>query len=135
MIDTVETFANDLQLSYVVERAISFDYDKLQPLWSVPVQWKITLRRRAGYGSTHGIYLHPGLQITTKKDLIETFLHEVGHAMEGFIYGRYGHSYNWVEQMIRLGQVPKRTHSIMSCMTKYIAQTTPVDIQKFIGSS
>jgi hypothetical protein len=125
---TVESFARELGLQDILSRAISFD-PRLEKTKQIPVAFNWNLKSCAGRGSTSKIHLHPGLRDQGKIALISTFLHEVAHAMEGLIYGgwKYGHGYNWFEQMIRLGQVPERTHNYAACRQRK-ADATEIEI-------
>jgi hypothetical protein len=116
--ENIAKFARELDCIYCIERAITFDPIPLAGIWNVPVMWNFSLRTSAGRASRHGIELHPGLLQATVEEYRNTFLHELAHICELRIYGTIGHSREWWEAMIRLGEKPwiTRHHNIASCL-------------------
>lgn len=115
---SVQAFAQEFGLIQVIARAISFHPNALAggKLYSVKVEWNHRLERSAGrFNSLRGIELHPGLAHAKPKDLHETFLHELAHAMQWLVYRKVDHGETWWEMMHQLGQKPRRTHSIPEC--------------------
>lgn len=115
---SVQAFAQEFGLIQVIARAISFHPAALGngKLYAVKVEWNHNLRKAAGrFSSIRGIELHPGLAHAKPKDLHETFLHELAHAMQFLVYGKVDHGETWWEMMHQLGQRPIRTHSIPEC--------------------
>jgi predicted SprT family Zn-dependent metalloprotease len=103
---TVLAFAELTDTFDVIERAVSFD-ERLEAVWPIKVEWNDKLKVSYGRGGpTHyGIKLHPALR-DHKKQLRNTFLHELAHCMEYILYKRCGHSQTFWEAMIRLGEKP-----------------------------
>lgn len=118
---SVRAFATEFGLIQVIDRAISFHPAALGngKLYSIKVDWNLSLRKAAGrFGTNQGIELHPGLAHAKPKDLHETFLHELAHAMQWLVYRKVDHAETWWEMMHQLGQKPTRTHSIPECSGK-----------------
>lgn len=109
---TIRTFAEMTNTSATIARAMSYD-TKLALLFDMPCGYSDRLKKSTGRGGHAGINLHPALR-NNPRQLRATFLHEVAHVMEWVCYKKCGHSYNWQEAMIRLGQNPheNRYHSI-----------------------
>lgn len=129
---SVRAFAEAQGLIQVIDRAISFHPAALGTgrLYAVKVDWNHRLERSAGrFNSLRGIELHPGLTHAKPKDLHETFLHELAHAMQWLVYAKVDHLETWWEMMHQLGQKPKRTHSIPECQGKI----TPASVGLNIG--
>jgi SprT-like family len=115
---SVRAFATEFGLVSVIDRAITFHPAALGNgrLYAVQVEWNHRLERSAGrFNSLRGIELHPGLAHAKAKDLHETFLHELAHAMQFLVYGKVDHLASWWEMMHQLGQKPTRTHNIPEC--------------------
>lgn len=124
---TVKSLAEELGLVHVIERAFSF-HDEYFPgqLWRVPVTLNDRLQRVAGKCrytqlgvEALALELHPALfgPFAKRNELVETFLHELAHAMAWERYGAIGrgHGEHWSEMMHQLGQRPVRCHCIAAC--------------------
>lgn len=114
--ETVAAFSARLHTDDVIRRAITFD-SRLTAVWAVPVVWNFRLKSTAGFARINPmqIELHPALNDATPTELRATFLHELAHICEFLIHGTMKHDYPWHEAMIRLGEVPHRTHNIAAC--------------------
>ena len=119
---TVRTIAEQLGVVRVIDRAISF-HERLPGtnpgLWGISVEYTARMQRRAGCfrGNEMAIELHPALAgpFAKRGEHIETFLHELAHAMQWIVYRRVDHGETWYEMMHQLGQQPKRCHNIAAC--------------------
>lgn len=92
---TVDQFATDIGVNAILTRALSFHPHIGTRIRGIRVEFDGGLKREAGQFSTQrGIRLHPGLMAPGKssKDLIETFLHELAHAMQWLAYSKIDHS-------------------------------------------
>lgn len=111
--ETVETMAKELGLIPILERAFSFHPTICISTLGTRVEWSNRLQTSAGYASgIRGITLHQSLRAALRDEWIETFLHEVAHMMQFYLYHEINHGASWWEMMHQLGQKPKRTHQI-----------------------
>ncbi len=127
---TVRSLAKELGLERVIDRGFSF-YETVSEskhvnfphtgLWGISVYQNDRLQRVAGkcrYVPME-LELHPALfgPFAQRNELIETFLHELAHAMAWVKYGSAGrgHGEHWWEMMHQLGQIPRRCHNIAAC--------------------
>ena len=121
---TVIDFSHEFELDLILTRAISYYPSSLDPqLLQIAVEFEPRLQSSAGmyYPRYRIIKLHPGLRTATRLEFIQTFLHEVAHAMQHLSKGWTDHSTSWVEMMHHLGQEPKICHNISSCQTRFTA--------------
>lgn len=119
---TVRTLAVELGLESVIERAFSFHPEWFPGgLWQIPVESNPRLERVAGRCRYNplGLELHSALfgPFAQRVELVDTFLHELAHAMAWERYGAIGrgHGEHWWEMMHQLGQRPIRCHNIAAC--------------------
>lgn len=126
---TVLNFAEHLDCVALINRAVSFD-ERLAAIYNVECKWSHNVKHSGGWGGRY-ITLAVGLQNASLEDQRNTFLHEVAHAMEFILYGRTGHSQNWWEAMIRLGQKPWETRYLSKSAVAALrdAQVSADDIE------
>lgn len=112
----VQEFAVQHGLAATLLRALSFHPTIGPRLLAVPVEYNPNLTTAAGQFTTRGgpprISLHLALPNEAPGELAATFLHEVAHAMQWFVYSEVNHSASWWEMMHQLGQRPTRLHTM-----------------------
>ena len=118
----VRSLAKEFHIEWMIERAFSFHPEYMPGgLWQTPVETNDRLQRVAGqcHYRPLRITLHPALfgPFAKPGELVETFLHELAHAMAVHRYGidARGHGAHWREMMHQLGQQPRRCHNIAAC--------------------
>ena len=163
---TIDSMATELELFLRVRDTLDEFISGSRPeFWTIPIVWNANLKNTAGYyyesivkthkveGSYPGqrdqyewvtdvdtsrehIELHPGLTFATDKQMHQTFLHEVAHAIQHHAeikFRRQNHYYRferphgriWHDVMIFLGIRPIRTHRIPEALRKAAVHITP----------
>ncbi|HMD81350.1 MAG TPA: SprT-like domain-containing protein, partial [Anaerolineales bacterium] len=109
-------FATELKQMTYISRALSY-YSHIGPkLWVIPCEWNYDLKTSAGrFSARRGITLHPGLKKADPAHMVETFMHELAHAMQYLAHGKVNHGHSWHEMMYLLAQRPERLHNIAEC--------------------
>lgn len=107
-------------IEFLIERALTYHPNITRKTWETRVIWDRSLKKAAGQFRSRErvILLHPGLKLAHKFQYVETFLHELAHAMQWYAYAKADHGPTWYEMMHILAQKPKRLHNIPECMDR-----------------
>lgn len=126
---SVEAFAAQYNITSILARAISFHPQVRDQILAVTVEWNPNLRTSAGQFDKRPskVSLNRALHAEGTTEIIDTFLHEVAHAMQHFVYNKVDHGETWWEMMHQLGQKPRRCHQ-MNLRPTLIAHANPEDL-------